>query len=77
MGNKYWFRPKTYGYGATPSSWEGWLITLFFILFILSGAFQIQSNALQFVVEFFLMVAILMIIIKYKTEGKMRWRWGK
>ena len=24
---RYWFRPKRYGYGATPSTWEGWAFT--------------------------------------------------
>jgi hypothetical protein len=26
-----WFRPKTYGYGATPSSWQGWLAVAAFL----------------------------------------------
>jgi hypothetical protein len=28
MANRYWFKPKTYGYGVTPVSWEGWLSAL-------------------------------------------------
>ncbi len=77
MGNKYWFRPKTYGYGATPSSWEGWLVTLFFILLIISRTVQLQENTLRFFVEFIIILIVLIIIIKYKTEGKMKWNWGK
>ncbi len=23
---RYWFRPKRYGYGATPVAWEGWAL---------------------------------------------------
>lgn len=26
--DRYWFRPKSFGYGATPVTWEGWLLTL-------------------------------------------------
>ena len=26
-----WFRPKTYGYGAAPSSWQGWLAVAVFV----------------------------------------------
>jgi hypothetical protein len=22
-----WFRPKSFGYGWTPATWEGWLVT--------------------------------------------------
>jgi hypothetical protein len=28
MTARYWFRPKSSGYGATPVTWEGWLLTL-------------------------------------------------
>jgi hypothetical protein len=31
-----WFRPKTFGYGATPITWQGWLATLLFVLVILA-----------------------------------------
>jgi hypothetical protein len=24
----YWFKPKRYGYGATPVTWQGWALTL-------------------------------------------------
>lgn len=25
MANACWFKPKTFGYGAVPVTWEGWL----------------------------------------------------
>jgi hypothetical protein len=25
---RYWFRPRWYGYGATPVTWEGWVLTI-------------------------------------------------
>ena len=25
---RYWFCPKSFGYGAAPVTWEGWLLTL-------------------------------------------------
>ena len=28
--SKVWFKPKRFGYGATPASWEGWLATALF-----------------------------------------------
>jgi 4-hydroxybenzoate polyprenyltransferase len=28
----YWFRPKTFGFGATPATWQGWLVTLGYVL---------------------------------------------
>ncbi len=32
MSGKPWFRPKTFGYGPAPASWEGWLCTLTLIV---------------------------------------------
>ena len=31
---KPWFRPKTMGMGWTPQTWQGWLITLVFVVLI-------------------------------------------
>ena len=28
MSERYWFRPKSFGYGSTPLTWEGWAVTL-------------------------------------------------
>ena len=28
MSARYWFRPKAFGYGANPVTWEGWAVTL-------------------------------------------------
>jgi hypothetical protein len=25
---RYWFRQKTFGYGATPNTWQGWVFLL-------------------------------------------------
>ena len=25
---KYWFRQKTFGIGAAPNTWQGWLFTI-------------------------------------------------
>ncbi len=27
-----WFRPKSYGYGATPANWRGWAATAAFAI---------------------------------------------
>jgi uncharacterized membrane protein YtjA (UPF0391 family) len=29
-----WFRPRRFGYGWTPITWEGWLATLLFVALI-------------------------------------------
>jgi len=32
--SRAWFAPKDIGYGATPITWEGWLVTLLFVLLV-------------------------------------------
>jgi hypothetical protein len=29
-----WFAPKSFGYGFTPTTWEGWLATVLFMLVV-------------------------------------------
>jgi hypothetical protein len=38
MANRYWFKPKTFGYGVTPMSWEGWLSALSYCAVMLACA---------------------------------------
>ncbi|MDP7116213.1 MAG: hypothetical protein QF632_03240 [Candidatus Woesearchaeota archaeon] len=73
--NKFWFKPKKYGYGATPSSWEGWLVTGVFILVVLWRALVLEGVQ-RLYLEIFVMVVILIQIVKVKTDGVWKWRWG-
>lgn len=34
--SKVWFKPKSFGYGATPASWEGWVVTLLTVPLLLA-----------------------------------------
>ena len=79
---RYWFRQKKFGYGATPSTWEGWLVTVIGSLavfgVILSGP-MIRDNLLRAVwIGLGLLVTVVVsVTITYrKTEGGWRWRNG-
>ncbi len=76
MFKKYWFKPKKYGYGATPTTWEGWLLVLLliFVIFFLSLAIE---KSIYFIISFLLVISIFLIISKTKTRGMWKWRWGK
>ena len=80
---KYWFRQKTFGYGATPNTWQGWVLTfaccagIFGV--VLAGP-VIRDNGLRAVwmVGGMALVLIPTLIIAYrKTEGGWRWRNGQ
>ena len=34
--SQYWFKPKTYGYGATPANWKGWAAVAVYVAVILA-----------------------------------------
>ena len=57
--NKYWFRPKRFGMGAEPKTWEGWLLVIGFIGYIaLISKIFLQDH----MVEYFLYFSIGMFI---------------
>jgi len=85
---EYWFKPKMYGYGATPINWKGWASSLvtavalfavfgFFILPVPGAASHpLWEVALGWVFAIAL-VAVFSSFAKTKTAGEWRWRWGK
>jgi hypothetical protein len=80
---KYWFRQKTFGYGATPNTWQGWLVTLVacgLVTFVVVEAMQIPDKHAGLLVALS-GAAVIMIafsVIAYiKTEGGWRWRSGR
>ncbi len=81
--NQYWFRPRRYGHGATPSSWEGWLVMLVYIGALVALAYLFTAplwagaeKPIGFVLSVFALTGALIWIAWRKTDGKWRWRWG-
>lgn len=79
---RYWFRQKTFGYGSTPNTWQGWLLTLGGVALLIGATFAVQTyvaNAQDRVVA--QTAAVLLIAGPFcwlcyrKTEGGWRWRW--
>lgn len=83
--NKYWFRPKSFGYGLTPISWEGWLCTLALVGIIIGlayvnnffeGSEPKETDACFFVGEVFIVSFLFLYFGKDRTDGKITWNWG-
>ncbi len=76
-----WFRAKTYGWGWTPATWQGWLVVLGYVVAIEGSTLglllphatkgRVIAAAAAGVVE----TAVLAIIC-YRRGEKPRWRWG-
>jgi hypothetical protein len=81
--NEYWFRPKTYGYGATPTTWQGWAVIGAAVIAIAAAAILILNHGgrspsayIAFFAVEALIIAALWIVCRRRTNGEWRWRWG-
>lgn len=85
----YWFKPKTHGYGAYPTSWKGWALIGVFALLQLAMASVLlvpdaagqQTVDLTRLAGFLLGTAVItaafLWICMRKTDGEWGWRWPK
>lgn len=79
-----WFRPKRYGFGAAPASWQGWALTAAYLVLILAlsswlaeGAAAGNSRFVPFTAVAVLATLVYVIVAWRTTEGGWRWRWGR
>ncbi len=80
---RFWFKSKFWGYGWTPVSWQGWVVTLMGAL-LLVGVFLCADRLSHSVSDTFLttvpyssLVLATLIAICIKTGEEAKWRWGK
>ncbi len=72
-----WFKAKKYGWGWYPSTWQGWAITVGFVIVIF--LITPKSHQADLSLVYFLKIALLvgsLLWICYKTGEKPKWRWG-
>jgi hypothetical protein len=85
MSTRYWFRPRSFGYGATPITWEGWAFTLAMmavtmvaILTAVMAETHQWPNCRSYQLACLIVVAVtqivLIVVSRKKTEGEWRWR---
>ena len=78
----YWFKPKRYGYGATPVTWQGWAVTVATLLAIVAVSICLRLTAKNLwtlaalLIFDALAVLVLVIVSRRKTDGEWHWRWG-
>jgi hypothetical protein len=86
--SKYWFKPKSHGYGASPNTWEGWVATAAATLapgalawMLLGGRASApagSTSAMPLLIWLVVTAAIFVGFYKLarrKTDGEWRWRW--
>jgi hypothetical protein len=81
--NGFWFKPKTFGYGATPTTWQGWaLLALYFaVIGVVSAVLIGQAPTVSAWIAWGAVVIVVTVaaswIMRQKTDGPWRWRWGR
>ena len=82
MERKIWFKAKPYGVGWYPATWEGWLITLLYVV-LLSASFTLidsksysGSDTLIGVFPYFFILTLALLFIAYLKGEHFGWRWG-
>jgi hypothetical protein len=81
--NEYWFVPKRYGYGATPVTWEGWVVVAIFVAIVAAFALIYRrrkaanlSNRTPWL-ALAASIAVFVWVCAMKTNGTWAWRWGQ
>jgi hypothetical protein len=78
----YWFKAKLYGWGWTPVKWQGWLVIISFVFFLVLNVINLESkpiptdNELAWFFVRIILLVFIMIYICYKKGEKPRWQWG-
>ncbi len=76
---KRWFRRKRYGFGWTPNTWQGWLVTLAYIVVLATFFYYCDLNldTSTTVLAVFTVVWTAAFITLCRIKGQsLRWQWG-
>ncbi len=81
---QYWFRPKRYGYGASPITWEVWAVTFAFAAVLVVSIVAMEwwsgrTNIVAWLIWGLFVAATVWWFVQFsrrRTDGECRWRWG-
>jgi signal transduction histidine kinase len=82
MTNEFWFKPKTFGYGAVPTTWEGWALTGVYVAIVSACvvAMMVRKGSISTFVSSIAVIAVstivLIVVSVQKTEGAWGWNAG-
>jgi len=74
----YWFKPKTYGYGGTPVTWEGWTLVVVNVVAVIGCIvlIAIGQHVVLGLLGAFAVTGLVVWLSMIKTDGTWSWRWG-
>jgi hypothetical protein len=77
MTGDAWFRPKRYGYGASPANWKGWAFLGAMIVLLWAMIYALVPGQMTaFTVGLVVWLAVVFAVTIGKSSGRWLWRWG-
>jgi hypothetical protein len=82
MSHEFWFKPKAFGYGATPATWEGWVIVAVYCLVVVGCVVAMTvrkesfSTFLSSMATIAVATVVLIVVSVQKTDGTWGWNAG-
>lgn len=73
----YWFRPKLFGWGAVPVTWQGWVVTFAMVVAAILVARLSELRGPTVLALLIPLVGFFAWLCWTKTDGDWRWRWGR
>lgn len=81
MSEKLWFKKKTYGWGWTPSTWQGAVVVGLYLAALFLTVWFVRTGILQWspkqLTMSLLAESALLIAITYAKGEKPSWSWGR
>ena len=72
-----WFTTKKYGYGATPSSWQGWSLIIIYVVLMTYFSLTLIYDIIKYFFVTTLLTMLLIIIVIKTTNKPWSWRLGR
>ena len=83
----YWFKRKIWGWGWTPVTWQGWLVTLLLIAFVvwrgivfdtvvMAGNTEPTQDQLFWFFAQVIGAVLVLIVVAWRTGAPPKWQWG-
>jgi len=72
-----WFRRKSFGWGWTPNTWQGWLIIVLYVAGLVGAvtAFDKPTDALALTISLgFLTFGLILLSYRYGESPRWQWR---
>jgi hypothetical protein len=63
-----WFKPRTFGYGWSPSGWEGWAVTLIWIAVSGGGVLCLLGRHPAWIVPWVVAWIIALLVVILATD---------